>query len=203
MIRRFLLMVFNLPLWGQSVPFDVLITGGRVVDCSGSPWYFADVGIRGDVVVAIGQLGNAPAAARIDARGMVVAPGFVDIHSHGRRGIAAVPTAENYLREGVTTIIEGPDGSSPIQLAPFLKKVGQTPISVNFASFVGHGSLRTEVMGLVNRKATPEELDKMKALARKAMRDGAVGLSTGLFYVPGNFANTEEVIEIAKAVGAL
>ena len=203
MIRRFLLIVFTLPLWSQSVPFDVLITGGRVVDGSGSPWYFADVGIRGDVVVAIGQLGNAPAAARIDARGMVVAPGFVDIHSHGRRGIAAVPTAENYLREGVTTIIEGPDGSSPLPISTFLDGIRKLPISVNFATFVGQGSIRQSVVGLANRPATPEELDKMKAIAAQAMRDGAFGLSTGLFYVPGNFTPTEEVIELAKVVGKL
>src|SRR3954471_23201786 len=187
--------------FGQQ--FDILISGAKVVDGGGGAWFYGDVGIRGDAIAAIGLLPNATAATRIDAHGMVVAPGFIDIHSHGRRGIFSVPTAENYLREGVTTIIEGPDGSSPLPLAPFFDRVGQTPISVNFASFVGHGSLRTEVMGLVNRKATAEELEKMKALARDAMRDGAVGLSTGLFYVPGNFANTEGVIEIAKVVGAL
>jgi dihydroorotase/N-acyl-D-amino-acid deacylase len=139
----------------------------------------------------------------MDAHGLAVAPGFIDIHSHGRSGIFKVPTAENYLREGVTTIIEGPDGSSPVPLAPLFEKLNKTPISINFASFVGHGSIRAAVMGLVNRQATPEELEKMKALAAQAMRDGAVGLSTGLFYVPGNYANTEEVIAIAKVVGAM
>src|SRR5215831_2502469 len=93
----FLLLVAG--LWGQGAPYDVIISGARVVDGSGSPWFLADIGIRGDVIAAVGGLGNAAANVRVDARGMVVAPGFIDIHSHGRRGIAAVPTAENYLRE--------------------------------------------------------------------------------------------------------
>jgi N-acyl-D-amino-acid deacylase len=187
-------------LWAQ---FDVLIANGRIVDGTGNPWFYGDIGIRGDTIAAIGKLNGATARQTIDARGLVVAPGFIDIHSHGRRGLFDVPTAENYLREGVTTFIEGPDGNSPIPLAPFFAKLSATPISVNVASFVGHGSLRTEVIGLENRKATPQEVGKMKDLARQAMRDGAVGLSTGLFYVPGNYADTEEVIEIAKVVGAL
>ena len=134
---------------------------------------------------------------------MVVAPGFIDIHSHGRRGIAAVPTAENYLREGVTTIVEGPDGSSPLPIAPFLDGIRKTAISVNFATFVGQGSIRQSVIGLANRAATAAEIEKMKELAAQAMRDGAFGLSTGLFYVPGNFTPTEEVIELAKVVGRM
>src|SRR4051812_8221992 len=85
-------------LWGQANPYDIVISGAKVIDGSGTPWYYADVGIRGDSIAAIGQLTSAPSALRIDARGMVVAPGFIDIHSHGRRGIGQVPTAENYLR---------------------------------------------------------------------------------------------------------
>src|SRR5579871_5210219 len=163
-------------LLAQPKPFDLLIAGAKVVDGSGNSWYFADVGIRGDSIAAVGRLGDAAATVRLDARGLVVAPGFIDIHSHGRRGIFDVPTAENYLREGVTTFIEGPDGSSPVPLAPFLEQVRKTPASVNMASFIGHGAIRTEVMGLVNRKATPQEIEKMKAIARQGMLDGAVGL---------------------------
>ena len=187
----------------QTNRFDILIAGAKVVDGSANAWYNADVGIRRDTIAAVGLLPDATAAVRIDGRGMVVAPGFIDIHSHGRRGIFNVPTAENYLREGVTTIIEGPDGSSPLPLKPFFDSVEKTPISINFAAFVGQGSIRSQVMGLVNRKATPEEIEKMKEIAAQAMRDGAFGLSTGLFYVPGNFTPTEEVIEIAKVVGRM
>ena len=174
-----------------------------MIDGSGNPWYYADIGLRGDTIAAVGDLSTATAATKIDAHGLTAAPGFIDIHSHARRAIFTVPTAENYLREGVTTVIEGPDGSSPIPIAPFLEHVAQTPISINFATFAGQGSIRSEVMGLVNRKATPEEIEKMKSLAAQAMKDGAFGLSTGLFYVPGNFTPTEEVIEIAKVVGQM
>ena len=103
----------------------------------------------------------------------------------------------------MTTIVEGPDGSSAVPLAPFLDKVRQTPISINFATMVGQGSIREQVIGLANRKATSEEIEKMKGLAAQAMRDGAFGLSTGLFYVPGNYTPTEEVIELAKVVGRM
>ncbi|HXA52405.1 MAG TPA: D-aminoacylase [Candidatus Acidoferrum sp.] len=190
-------------IWGQQGGYDIVIAGAKVVDGSGDPWFYADIGIRGDAIAAVGQLQNAPAALRIDARGMVVAPGFIDIHSHGRRGIMQVPTAENYLREGVTTIVEGPDGSSPLPIKDFLDGISRTPISINFATMVGQGSIRQQVMGSVNRKATTEELAKMKEIAAQAMRDGAFGLSTGLFYVPGNFTPTEEVIELAKVVGRM
>jgi dihydroorotase/N-acyl-D-amino-acid deacylase len=193
------------PLFASAAfaQYDVLITGAKVVDGSGGSWYAADIAIRGDSITAVGFLDGATAKVKIDGRGLIAAPGFIDIHSHGRRGIFQVPTAENYLREGVTTIVEGPDGSSPLPLAPFLDKLRQTPIAINFASFVGQGTIRSEVIGLANRKATPEEIEQMKQLAAQAMRDGAFGLSTGLFYVPGNFTPTEEVIEIAKVVGRM
>jgi N-acyl-D-amino-acid deacylase len=190
-------------LGAQGNRFDILITGAKVVNGSGSPWFYGDVGIRGDTIAAVGSIPQADATVRIDARGMVAAPGFIDIHSHGRRGINTVPTAENYLREGVTTFLEGQDGSSAVPLGPFLDGIRKTPISVNFATCVGQGSIRSEVIGLANRKATPEEIEKMKALAEQAMRDGAFCLSTGLFYVPGNFTPTEEVIELAKVVGRM
>lgn len=196
-------ILLSTPLLPQANHFDLLITGAKVIDGSGSAWFYGDIGTRGDTIAAIGLLGDASATVRIDGRGMVAAPGFIDVHSHGRRGIFAVPTAENYLREGVTTILEGPDGSSPLPIAPFLDRIAKTPISINFATMVGQGSIREKVIGTVNRKATAEEIAKMKDLAVQAMRDGAFGLSTGLFYVPGTFTPTEEVIEIAKVVGRM
>jgi len=203
MRAAFLAVIWVFALFAQPARFDLVITGAKLADGSGNPAFLADIGIRGDTIAAIGFLADAPAAARIDARGLIAAPGFIDIHSHGRRGIFNVPTAENYLREGVTTIIEGPDGGSPLPIKPFLDRVTATGVSINFATFVGQGTIRSEVIGLVDRKATPEELDKMKALAAQAMKDGAFGMSTGLFYVPGNFTPTEEVIELAKVVGGM
>ena len=201
--RVLLVILVAITAAAQTPNYDILIRGARVVDGSGSPWFYADLGIRGDSIAAVGDLSRATAATIIEARGMVVAPGFIDIHSHGRRGIAQVPTAENYLREGVTTIVEGPDGSSPLPISEFLDSIRKLQISVNFATFVGQGSIRSAVIGLANRKATPEEIEKMKGMAAQAMRDGAFGLSTGLFYVPGNFTPTEEVIELAKVVGKM
>lgn len=201
-IALFALLPCNIFL-AQGPTYDLLIEGGRIVDGAGAPWFVADVAIQGDRIAAIGPLAGARAALRIDARGMVVAPGFIDIHTHARRGIFQTPSAENYVRQGVTTLMEGPDGSSPLPLRAFLEELSRTPISVNFGMFAGQGSIRQVILGRENREATPAEIEKMKELARQAMSDGAFGLSTGLFYVPGNYTPTGEVIELAKGVGQL
>jgi N-acyl-D-amino-acid deacylase len=187
----------------QQTAYDLVIRNARIVDGTGAPWYRGEIGIRGDSIVAIAPALNAGNARTIDAAGQVVAPGFIDIHTHARRGIFEVPTAENYVRQGVTTLIEGPDGSSPVPLAPFLAKLDALAKSVNIGSFIGQGSIRSEVIGNVDRKATPDEIAKMQALVEQGMRDGAFGLSTGLFYVPGSFTPTEEVIELAKTAARL
>ncbi len=201
MIRIFFFLLFSAAT--ATAQYDILIRNGRVVDGAGNPWYRADVAVRGDSIAAMGALAGARAAVTIDAAGRVVAPGFIDIHTHSRRGILEVPTAENYLRQGVTTLIEGNDGGSPLPLGPFLEQVGARRLSVNFASFVGHGSIRREIVGLANRRATPDEMERMKQMTARAMQEGALGLSTGLFYVPGNYAPTEEVIELARVAGRL
>src|ERR1041385_2501212 len=164
--------------------FDVIVTGGKIVDGSGGPWYFGDIGIAGDTIVAVGRLDRVPPGRHIEARGLAVAPGFIDIHPHARRGIFDDPAAQNYIRQGVTTLLEGNDGSSPLPLPPFFDRLRALGIAPNFGTFVGQGTIRQQVMGLVNRPATPEEIEKMRVLTRQAMRDGAFGLSTGLFYVP-------------------
>ena len=137
----------------------------------------------------------------IDVAGQVVAPGFIDIHTHASRGIFQIPTADNYVRQGVTTLIEGPDGSSPVPLGPFLAKLEALQKSVNIGAFIGQGSIRSRVIGEVNRQATADELQQMRALVEQGMKDGAFGLSTGLFYVPGTFTPTDEVVELAKVAG--
>jgi N-acyl-D-amino-acid deacylase len=185
----------------QSATYDLVIRNGRVVDGSGSPWYRADVAVRGDTIVKIAPAISDPATRVIDAAGQVIAPGFIDIHTHARRGIFEVPTAENYVRQGVTTLMEGPDGGSPVPLKPFLQRLDTLPKSVNIGLFIGQGSVRSAVVGNVNRQATAEELEKMRSLVEQGMKDGAFGLSTGLFYVPGTFTPTEEVIELARVAG--
>jgi dihydroorotase/N-acyl-D-amino-acid deacylase len=185
----------------QNERYDLLLRNGRVVDGSGSPWYRADVAIKGDTIVRIAPKIQEPARQTIDLNGQVIAPGFIDIHTHARGGIFKVPTADNYVRQGVTTLIEGPDGGSPVPLAPFFKRLEALPKSVNFGMFIGQGSVRAAVIGDVNRKPTPEELDRMRALVKQGMDDGAFGLSSGLFYVPGTFTETDEVVELAKVAG--
>src|SRR3954466_5778068 len=176
--------------WAQTPAYDLLIRNGRIVDGTGSPWYRGDVAVRGDTIVRIAPRIDAPAGRVIDAAGKIVAPGFIDLHTHSRRGIFQVPTAENYVRQGVTTLMEGPDGSSPLPIKPFLDRVAALKVSPNFGLFVGQGTIRDEVIGPLNRKATEAELEKMRGLVRQGMEDGAFGLSSGLFYVPGTFTPT-------------
>jgi len=182
-------------------PIDLLLRNGRIVDGTGNSWFRGDVAMRGDSIVHIAASIDAPAARVIDVGGHVVAPGFIDIHTHARRGIFEVPTAPNYVRQGVTTLIEGPDGSSPVPLAPFLQKLDALRKSANIGSFIGQGTIRSAVVGDTDRKATAEEIQKMQALVEQGMRDGAFGLSTGLFYVPGTFTPTDEVVALARVAG--
>lgn len=187
----------------QAEPYDLVLRNGRIVDGTGNPWYRGDVAIRGDLIVRIGPVIEEPAARVVDVEGQVIAPGFIDLHSHGDRGIFEVPTADNYIRQGVTSFICCPDGGSALPLAPFLDSLARTPRTVNVGSMVGQGSIRSAVVGQENRRATAEEIERMKAMVEQAMRDGAFGLSTGLFYVPGTFTPTEEVIELARAAGRM
>ncbi|MGH7469566.1 MAG: N-acyl-D-amino-acid deacylase family protein [Longimicrobiales bacterium] len=187
----------------QTPTYDLVLRNGRIVDGTGSPWYHGDVAIKGDAIVRIAHSITEPARRIIDVQGQVIAPGFIDIHSHARRGIFEVPTADNYVRQGVTTVIEGPDGGSAVPLAPFLARLDSLKKSINIGSFIGQGSIREQVIGSVNRRASPDEITRMRTLVEKGMKDGAFGLSSGLFYVPGTFTPTEEVIELAKVAGRM
>jgi N-acyl-D-amino-acid deacylase len=187
----------------RAQDYDMVVRDARVVDGSGAPWFRADVGVRGDSIAAVAPRLAGTARRVIEAGGHVAAPGFIDLHSHARGGIFDRPAAENYLRQGVTTLVEGPDGSSPLPLGAFLDKLEELRPGVNLASFVGHGSVRAAVVGTEDRSPTPAELERMRELVRQGMRDGAFGLSTGLFYVPGSFARSDEVIALARVAGEL
>ena len=178
--------------------FDLLIKNGRIVDGTGTPWYEADVGIVGDRITRVGNLSGATAPQVIDATGLIVAPGFIDPHTHALRGIFDVPNAESALLQGVTTLTEGNDGSSPYPIDRHYAGIQDLRISPNWAVFVGQGTIRQRVIGFGLRKASPQEMDRMKQMVRDAMEQGALGISTGLFYVPGSFTSTEEVIELSK-----
>jgi dihydroorotase/N-acyl-D-amino-acid deacylase len=201
-----------LALSGQAPAYDLVLKNARVVDGTGSPWFRADVGVRGDTIATIARQITAASARTIDAANLVLAPGFIDVHVHAFGGvgrppstlpIVEVPTADNYVRQGVTTLIGGPDGFSPVPLRPTLEMVAKTRITPNIGTFIGHGAIRNTVFGSVNRAPTSDELERMRALVREGMRDGAFGLSTGLFYVPATFSKTDEVVELARVAGAM
>lgn len=192
-----LILAAALPTAAQE-SYDFLIRGGRIVDGTGNPWFSADLAVRGDRIALIGPGAGATAARIIEARGMVVSPGFIDPHTHAIRGIFDVPGAENALLQGVTTLIEGNDGSSPFPIRESLQRIEALKVSPNWGLFVGQGTIRESVVGLENRRASPEEIEQMKAMVARAMEEGALGLSTGLFYVPGAFTPTEEIIELAR-----
>ncbi|MEI6720367.1 MAG: D-aminoacylase, partial [Betaproteobacteria bacterium] len=190
-----------------ATPYDLVIRNARVVDGTGSPWFRSDVAVRGDTIVAVAPSITGPAKRVIDAKGLVVSPGFIDVHTHAGRAIFQVPTADNYIRQGVTLIMEGADGagpsmagSAPTPLKPWLDKLEALPKLYNIGSFVGQGAIRAAVVGQENRPATAAELEKMKALVLQDMNDGAFGLSTGLFYVPGAFTPLAEIVELQKVV---
>ncbi len=184
-------------------PFDIILEHGFVYSGDDAEPVATDVGIVNDRIVAIGDLSGNDAGTRLDVSGLAVVPGFIDIHSHAVRpepgdGIFRWPDAENLIRQGVTTVIGGPDGESPLPVSDTLAAIERSPASVNFATFVGHGSIRGLIIGNDDRPPTDDELQLMRSEVRKAMEQGAFGLSSGLIYLPGRFATTEEVIELAK-----
>ena len=182
--------------------FDLIIRNGTIVDGSGNPWYRADVGINADRIARIGNLDGDSARRTIDAQGLIVSPGFIDPHTHAIRGIFEVPTAESALLQGVTTLTEGNDGNSPFPIEDHYQAISDTRISPNWAVFVGQGTIRARVIGAEDRPATEPELEQMKQMVADAMEQGALGISTGLFYVPGSFTPTEEVVELSKVAAA-
>ncbi|MBI4539703.1 MAG: D-aminoacylase [Gemmatimonadetes bacterium] len=178
--------------------YDLVITGGTVVDGTGQPGFRADVAIGGDRIVRVDPNGIAPAEAdqALDASGLVVAPGFIDNHAHISTNIHEHPLAENFLRQGITTILASlHGGDEPWPLDAYMASLEIAP---NVGFFAGHTWTRRQVLGEENRDPGPEELERMKALVEQSMQQGALGLSTGLLYVPANYAKTEEVIELAK-----
>jgi len=179
--------------------FDLVIRNGRVVDGTGNPAFFADVGIRGGRITAVGRI-SGRAKTQLDAKGLTVAPGFIDVHTHADE-ITGQPLAENFLRMGVTTVVVGNCGGSTTNVGRFFRELERQRASINVATLIGHNTVRRAAMGGDHDRApTPAELARMTALVDQAMRDGAVGLSTGLIYLPGVFARTDEIVELAKAI---
>jgi len=176
----------------------LVIENVKVHDGTGGPWYRASVGIHGDQIAAI-------STAKLKARkvmrgaGLALCPGFVDVHAHAD-GIVESPRAANFLHQGITTTVSGNCGDSKLPVGKWLKKVEATRPAINYATLVGHGAVRRRVMGMAGRKPTRKELCAMCRLVERAMREGAVGMSTGLFYVPGSYAEVGELVALSKVV---
>jgi N-acyl-D-amino-acid deacylase len=183
--------------------FEILIRNARVVDGTGNAWYRADIGVRGGRIAAMGRLAGRTADRVIDAAERVAAPGFIDVHTHIEGAVERIPRGDNYLLDGVTTVVTGNCGGSAFPLGEWFSKLEKAGLGLNVASLIGHNTVRRQVMGTENRLAKPEEIGKMQALVEEAMRQGAVGFSTGLIYIPGTYSNSDEVAALAKPAGKL
>ncbi|MDX2269101.1 MAG: D-aminoacylase [Bryobacter sp.] len=182
----------------SAADFDLLVRNARIVDGSGNPWFRGDLGVKAGRIAGIGNLSGKTADRVVDARNRVLAPGFIDVHTHSEAGIVKRGAAENFLRDGVTTVVTGNCGGSELDVAAFFRTLSDQGIGINLATLVGHNSIRREVIGSGDRAATPQEIARMRAMIEKAMREGAVGFSTGLEYVPGMYTALEEIVALAK-----
>jgi len=181
--------------------YDIIIKNGTIYDGSGDEPTSADVGIIGSRIVEISDLSSSKGKVIIDAEGLAVAPGFIDMHAH-LDPILQLPECESAVRQGVTTALGGPDGSSPWPFAEYLDTLQEIGIGMNVAYLIGHNSVRRNVMGLENRKPTDSEFEEMKEQVLRAMNEGAYGVSTGLKYLPGAFSEVEEVIDLSRVAAA-
>lgn len=185
-------------LYGQ-INADLLIRNGKIIDGTGNSWYHGDVAIKDGKIIKMGYIADIQATKTIDAKGLIVAPGFIDVHGHIEGGIINTPTANNYIFDGVTTVITGNCGGSADNISTFFQEINKTKPSINVATLFGHNTVRSQVMKRDNRTPTEAEQKQMESLVEQAMKQGAVGLSTGLIYIPGTFAKTEEVSALARS----
>ena len=181
----------------QSDAYDLVIRNARIIDGTGNPWFYGSIAIRDGRIVNVGRFDAEGARKVIDAENKIVAPGFIDVHGH-TEGIYKNRKAENFIRMGVTSVITGNCGNSVVFTGKFLSRVKDEPLAINIGTLIAHGAVRRKVVGLDDRAPTDEEQAKMNELVELGMKNGAVGLSTGLIYVPGTYAKTEEVVELAK-----
>ena len=184
----------------QTDRFDILIRNARVFDGNGNPWIRADVGIVRDRIAAVGRLGGATGAKTLDAEGLALAPGFIDVHSHAGGGLATdeLKHGRPVLAQGITTVIVNPDGGGPTDLDAQAGRYARQGIGLNVGLMVPHGSVREAVMGMTDRDPDSEQIAEMVDLVRRGMRAGALGLSSGLYYAPGSYARTGEVVALAR-----
>jgi N-acyl-D-amino-acid deacylase len=187
------------PQGGTAAAYDTVIAHAHIIDGAGNPWYPGDIAIKDGKIARIARYGSLEASSArryIDAHGLVVAPGFIDVHTHAE-AVERIPTADNYIMDGVTSVVVGNCGGSQPHLGAWFEKLQKQGASLNVASLAGHNTVRSAVMGRAARDATVEELESMRKLVDRAMREGAIGFSTGLIYVPGAYTKTPEIIALA------
>jgi len=192
------LLLFSITASAQSQNYDILIINGKIIDGTGNNWYYGNVAVKNGKIIKVGRDVNLTATKIIDAKGFIVAPGFIDVHTHLEGDETHDPNATNFILDGVTTCITGNCGSSNVDIGKYLRWIDSLKLSINVATLIGHNNIRKAVMGRANRDATPEEMKQMETIVDKAMTDGAVGLSTGLIYIPGTYTKTPEIVELAK-----
>ena len=186
-------------LMSFAADYDLIIRQARVIDGTGNPWFLADVAVKNGRIAAVGSIpASATADRTIDARRRVLTPGFIDVHTHIEGGVERNPRADNFLRDGVTTVVTGNCGGSELDLPAWFAELEKAGLGINVATLVGHNSIRTKVMGSGKQAAASEQLRAMERIVDQAMRDGAVGFSTGLEYVPGMYVAPEEIIALAR-----
>ncbi len=195
---KYLLLLLFITTTAYAQSYDLVIKNGRVIDGTGNPWYYADVAVKEGRVVRIGTISTLEGKRVIDAKRQIVAPGFIDVHAHVEGDLERQPGAENFIYDGVTTLITGNCGGSRTDLRAMFDTLRMRGFSPNLASLVGHNSVRMKVMKAVFREPTAREQAEMEAVVEQAMKDGAVGLSTGLIYTPGTYARTPEIVNLAK-----
>jgi N-acyl-D-amino-acid deacylase len=193
-----ILFLLAIPVSLTAQSFDLVVRNGKIIDGSGNSWYYGDVGISNGKITFIGKKDSYQAKRVIDANGLIVAPGFIDVHAHIEGNELTVPTADNFIHDGVTSVVTGNCGGSNLQIGRYFSRIDSVKTSINIATLIGHNTVRRAVLGDENRAPSIEEQNKMNGLVEAAMKEGAVGLSTGLIYVPGTYAKTEEVVSLAK-----
>ena len=183
-----------------AIGCDILITNGKIIDGTGNGWYYGNIAVKDGKIIKIGREINPTAKKTIDAKGLIVAPGFIDVHTHLEDDEAKDPNATSFILDGVTTCVTGNCGSSNVNIKKYLTWIDSLKLSINVATLIGHNDVRKSVMGRANREATAAEMKRMEDIVDKAMKDGAVGMSTGLIYIPGTYTKTPEIISLAKVV---
>jgi N-acyl-D-amino-acid deacylase len=181
-----------------AIGCDILINNGKIIDGAGNNWYYGDIAVKDGKIIKTGKRLFYSATRIIDANGLIVAPGFIDVHTHLEGDEVKDPNATNFILDGVTTCITGNCGSSNVDIGKYLHWIDSLKLSINVGTLIGHNDVRKTVMGRANRDATAEELQQMENIVDKAMKDGAVGLSTGLIYIPGTYTKTPEIVALAK-----